>query len=218
MADALEDLAASGMQPAALAATLDLVGAALESRPSIDDVVDLVTTVPDATRVANRDTGVVVGELFRKACKSVLVAGYAVYQGKKVFQALAERMTELPHLNVRMFLDIQRGNGDTSSADELVRRFAHRFRTSEWPAGARIPQIHYDPRALSLDRNLRAALHAKCVVVDHTDVFISSANFTEAAQRRNIEVGLLVHSPLTACRVTEFFNNLVQAKLFLSVN
>jgi len=67
------------MQSNALALTLDLIAGALESRPSLEDVIDLVTTSADATRVANRDTGVVVSELFRNACKSVPVAGYAVY-------------------------------------------------------------------------------------------------------------------------------------------
>jgi phosphatidylserine/phosphatidylglycerophosphate/cardiolipin synthase-like enzyme len=35
-------------------------------------------------------------------------------------------------------------------------------------------------------------LHAKAVVVDEYSVFVTSANLTEAALDRNIEVGLLV--------------------------
>jgi phosphatidylserine/phosphatidylglycerophosphate/cardiolipin synthase-like enzyme len=56
-------------------------------------------------------------------------------------------------------------------------------------------------------------LHAKCVVVDGEAVFISSANFTEAAQERNIEMGLLVHSDWLAQRVTRHFDALLAAKL-----
>lgn len=205
------------MPPTGVALTLDLLASALEARPALGDAIDLVTTSPNTTRIANRDTGVVVSELFRKACTSVLVAGYAVYQGKRVFYSLAERMKERPDLNVRMFLDIQRAYGDSSAPEELVRRFVHRFRTAEWPLETPVPQILYDPRALSLERNVRAALHAKCIVVDDADVFVSSANFTEAAQERNIEVGLLLHSPLLASRLTRFFDYLVQASLFHNV-
>ena len=103
-------------------------------------------------------------------------------------------MQELPQLKVRMFLDVQRGTGDTSAASELVHRFAHRFRTQQWPPDRPLPRLYYDPRSLELDADKRACLHAKCVVVDAEAVFISSANFTEAAQERNIEVGLLLKS------------------------
>lgn len=212
--DALLTLAAAGMSATSLALTLDLLATALEARPVLHDVIDVVTTSPDNTRTANRDTGVVVSELFRRACTSVLVAGYAVYQGKRVFYALAERMKEKPDLDVRMFLDIRRSSGDTSTPEEVVRRFLYQFRTSEWPTEAPVPKIFYDPRALALDRTERAALHAKCIVVDDSDVFVSSANFTEAAQERNIEVGLLLHSSQVANRLTNFLDNLVTSSLF----
>jgi hypothetical protein len=40
----------------------------------------------------------------RNAQNSVLLAGYAVYRGRNVFQALAERMSDVAALRVRMFL------------------------------------------------------------------------------------------------------------------
>jgi len=135
VSSALLELASSGMPAVAIARTLELLAAACESRPSIEDVIDLVTTGPEVRGVTNRDTSVVVRALFHKAEESVLVAGYAVYQGQRVFQALADRMLERSNLKVRMFLDIQRKQGDTSADSEVVARFAHRFRTAQWPAG-----------------------------------------------------------------------------------
>jgi hypothetical protein len=61
-------------------------------------VIDLVTTGPEARTSAHRDTSVVVRELFVNAEHSVLIAGYAVYQGQRVFQALADRMLAKPEL------------------------------------------------------------------------------------------------------------------------
>lgn len=168
------------------------------------DSVDLVWTGPEAGGVANRDTGVVVRELFYSATQSVMIAGYAVYQGQQIFLPLAQRMEELPHLRVRMYLDVRRPDGDTSSEAEIVRRFVARFKERDWP-GNRLPEIYYDPRSTELDPFRRACLHAKCVVVDEAVAFVSSANFTEAAQLRNIEVGLLVRSPSLARHLVQRF-------------
>ncbi len=77
--------------------------------------------------------------------------------------------------------------------------------------------MFYDPRSLDLEADKRACLHAKCVVVDGEAVFISSANFTEAAQERNIEMGLLVRSRWLAERVTRHFETLLHARLFSAV-
>ena len=56
------------------------------------------------------------------------------------------------------------------------------------------------------DRPYKAAsLHAKCIVVDKGLAFVSSANFTEAAQTKNIEVGVLIRSPAFARRLSEHF-------------
>lgn len=209
VSSALQELAASGMQAAAIARTLELLAVAYESRPPIEDVIDLVTTGPEVRGATNRDTSVVVRELFRKAEKSVLVAGYAVYQGQRVFQALADRMLERSSLKVQMFLDIQRKQGDTSADSEVVGRFAHRFRTAQWPADRPLPEVYYDPRSLSTNSKASVALHAKCIVVDGLDILVSSANFTEAAQERNIEIGLRLHSPVIAGRIFRFLESLV---------
>jgi hypothetical protein len=211
----LQAMAETGMQPAASAYTLELLASALSEHPSIGDLIDLVMTGSSVAGQGNRDTGVVVGDLFRRADETILIAGYAVYQGQKVFQALAERMVERPALKVRMFLDIQRKPGDTSSSAEIVRRFTYRFQTEEWPVGKRYPEVFYDPRGLSPDRSKRAALHAKCVVADQEHVFVSSANFTEAAQERNVEVGLLLHSTSIAEHLTRFFDTLCESQNFL---
>lgn len=42
------------------------------------------------------------------------------------------------------------GSGDRSSCDQLVRRFAERFWTVDWPGTSR-PRVYFDPRALELE-------------------------------------------------------------------
>lgn len=217
VAEELQRLADQGFQAEQMAVMLELLVRDRCRRPKVEDALDLVTTGPEVCGMMNRDTGVVVRELFAGAQQSVLVAGYAVYQGREVFRALADRMAEFPELSVRMFLDVQRGPGDTSMASEVVKRFAERFKTREWPDGRPLPKVFYDPRSLDLEADKRACLHAKCVVVDGEAVFVSSANFTEAAQERNIEMGLLVRSCWLAERVTRHFETLLTANLLVAM-
>jgi phosphatidylserine/phosphatidylglycerophosphate/cardiolipin synthase-like enzyme len=116
-------------------------------------------------------------------------------------------MEAVPALQVVFCLDIARKPSDTSLASEIVRRFARDFVTKHWP-GTRQPEVFYDPRALAKTWEERASLHAKCVIVDRRVAIVTSANFTEAAQRKNIEVGILTrHEPLVR-RLTDYFEAL----------
>jgi phosphatidylserine/phosphatidylglycerophosphate/cardiolipin synthase-like enzyme len=215
LAPALQRLGSLGFAPAQIAAAVDLVARDRTLRRPLEETIDLVTTGPDARNVTNRSTSVVVRELFSNATTSVLIAGYAVYQGHTVFQSLADRMRERPEVKARLFLDVQRGPGDSSSENELIRRFGANFRTQQWPQNHPLPAVYCDPRSLGVDK--RSSLHAKCVVVDLCDVFVSSANFTEAAQQRNIEVGLLIRDRPLAERITFFFDSLVDQDLLVPV-
>lgn len=212
---AMDELQRLGLSAQQLAAALELVFQDRQRRPRLEDAIDLVMSGPEAPGVANRDTRVVVRELFANAQLSVLVAGYAVFQGKSVFQALADRMVTVPDVKVRLILDIQRGPGDTTVASLLVHRFADRFRSTQWPQDRPLPEVYYDPRSLDIATHEKSAMHAKCIVVDGRAVFISSANFTEAAQNRNLEVGLLIRSASLAANLAGHFDALVDLRLLL---
>jgi phosphatidylserine/phosphatidylglycerophosphate/cardiolipin synthase-like enzyme len=168
----------------------------------------LVTSGPDAAG-STRDTGVVLWELFASAQRRVLIIGFAVHQGREIFAVLGERMRHLPDLTVRVCLDVRRNPGDTIRTDALLRRFAERFFEHEWP-GPKAPEVFYDPRSLIEGDAPRASLHAKCVVADGERTYIGSANFTEAAQLRNIEIGVVVHSATTARAIEEHFAALIE--------
>ena len=72
--------------------------------------------------------------------------------------------------------------------------------------------MFYDPRSLQASETKRSALHAKCVVVDGREALITSANFTEAAQQRNIELGVLVNHPPAAERIEQHFQALIEGR------
>lgn len=126
-----------------------------------------------------------------------------------MFSALADRMHEHPAMRVRLFLDVQRRLSETAMASEVLREFAARFVGTQWPRGRPLPTVYYFPASLAEDPAQRASLHAKCVVIDDSIAFVSSANFTEAAQTKNIEVGLLLRSEPIARRLTHHFDALI---------
>ena len=101
VAAGLEQLIGEGMQPRHVATLIEAVGKARSHHPNESDLVELVWSGPEGHGVTNRDTGVVVRELFGSATTEVLVAGFAVCQGRDVFRRLAERMVEVPGLRVR---------------------------------------------------------------------------------------------------------------------
>lgn len=210
VAQELQDQATCGANGQHLAWALERVARARARTPGTEDSISLVWTGPEAEGIANRDTRIVVQELFSTAKETVLIAGFAVYQGARLFQPLAARFDADPNLQVRMILDVQRRYGDTTDAWIIVREFAHRFWTEEWP-GKRRPEVLYYPRSVDIDAERRATMHAKCIVVDGKRCFVSSANLTEAAQERNIELGLLVESQALAVRISAQCDELKRA-------
>jgi hypothetical protein len=208
VAEELNSLVAEEATSRALASFLERMADAREALAC--PPLDLVWSGPDTTGVASRDTAAVVRELFGSALRSVLVAGYAVAQGRDVFRVLGERMETLPELRVSLYLDVRRAHRDTTRSDQILAAFAQGFRNKEWP-GRRLPEVYHDPRSLALDWRKRSSLHAKCIVIDSSIAFASSANFTAAAQERNIEVGVLVRDPDFAARLESHFTGLARS-------
>ena len=99
---------------------------------------------------------------------------------------------------------------DARHESELLRECADGFRR-EWP-GARLPEVFYDPRGLAVDSADQATWHAKCVVVDDGRAFVTSANFTEWAQQRNVEAGVLIRDSQFASQLRRQFTGLVEGR------
>jgi phosphatidylserine/phosphatidylglycerophosphate/cardiolipin synthase-like enzyme len=205
---ALQTLSSTGFTPAQMAVLVQAIVDARGSQPDATSLFDLVLSGPDLPSVPTADTGAVVHTLITQAQREVLLVGYAIHNGRELFKPLAEQMELKPSLRIMFCLDINRPYGDTSHNDEIVRRFAGEFRTKHWP-WERVPKVFFDPRALVPVGPQRGSLHAKCVVIDRSIALVTSANFTEAAQHRNIEAGLLIRHPGTVDRIVMYFEGLI---------
>jgi len=202
VAEALGRMSGDG---AALADAVELLRECRAGQVSIERAAQLVTTSPAERSAENRDTQIVVQDLFRRARHSVVIAGYKVYNGRAIFEVLGTKLRGVPGFRVRLFLDIQQTERRTTDAEALA-GFRRDFAAYQWPDGAPLPEVYYDPR--SLGERPESVLHAKCVIIDGEILFLSSANFTESAQLRNIELGVVLQSAELAGQAERFFDGL----------
>ena len=72
----------------------------------------------------------------------------------------------------------------------------------------------YDPWSLE-PHAPGGILHAKAVIADDEAAFVTSANFTEAAFDRNIEVGILTRDHALAASLARHFGTLIERGLSL---
>jgi phosphatidylserine/phosphatidylglycerophosphate/cardiolipin synthase-like enzyme len=172
---------------------------------------DIVWSGPEVPGVHARDTRRVFEELLSTAERSIWASTYAFFDGPRVFDVLSRRMDARPALQVTLLLNIERKRGDTTAADQLVRKFAERFWKTDWPGSSR-PRVFFDPRSLEPD-GPTGVLHAKAVVADDEAVLVTSANLTEAALDRNIELGLLVRDRALAASLARHFQVLIDRQL-----
>ena len=203
----LSTLARMGVSGRAAAAWLRAVEQARFRSPS----PDLAWSGPEVPGLHARDTRRVYEELLGAAERSVWASTYVYFDGPRAFATLAEWMDTIPELQVTLLMNIQRRRGDTTAADQLVRRFADRFWTTDWPGEAR-PRVVYDPRSIELD-GPPGVLHAQAVVADGEAVFMTSANLTDAALDRNIELRVLIRDRALAASVTSHFQGLIDREV-----
>jgi hypothetical protein len=212
---ALRHLLNDGFGPPQLATFLRGLAEAAGASPKPSQLFDVVLSGPAVAGVPTADTAAVMHTLLTLAEDEVFLVGYAVYNGKKLFEPLAARMLERPDLRVTMCLDIPRPYGDARPSGDIVAAFARDFRERHWP-WPKVPGLFYDPRSLETGTE-RASLHAKCVVVDRSIALVTSANFTDAAQWKNIEAGVQIRHLPTVQRLVDYFNGLIQATLLQKV-
>jgi phosphatidylserine/phosphatidylglycerophosphate/cardiolipin synthase-like enzyme len=130
--------------------------------------------------------------MFESAQRTVIVGGY-VFDSPDILRPLHRAMVERG-VSATFFVDI-----DGATHPEDVERFAtaaiNKLFRGVWTFGPPRPDIYYDPRTAirgDLPGHEWATLHAKCIVVDDARSFVTSANFTNRGQTRNIEAGVLI--------------------------
>lgn len=177
----------------------------------------------------SRHTRVVLPELFERAREHVLVAGYSIDHGAELFASLHRGMAErgvtadffvdvgqlaerLKHTAKRERLSwpllsapLEAASGNIAWGRAVVTLFYRLM----WPFGEPRPIVYFDPR--TADEHPSVSMHAKCVVIDHEYTLITSANFTDRGQTRNVEAGVAIEDRSFAASLERQWSNLVDA-------
>lgn len=178
---------------------------------------DLVLSGPEVAGIPTRTTHAVFHALIAEAKEEVLLVGYVIHNASALLSPLVQKMKQNSALKVWCCLDIQRQKGDHSDAKLIIERFTINFSEELWPWSPK-PSVYFDPRSLELRGGLRSSLHAKCIIVDRNAAFVTSANFTDAAQHRNIEAGVLTRDPAFVGKLYSYFDGLRQQGILQRVD
>lgn len=192
-----------------LAAARRLTEAVLAERDRPVPRLELVWTGPEATTSSSRDTWIVVRQLFESARKSVIVGGFSFDHGEEIFRPLHAVMRG-HGVRTSLFLDLDQGKIATEVGPAYATTRIDRFFRDNWPFGDPRPSVFYDPRT-AVPGPPWVSLHAKCVVVDDLRALITSANFTDRGQTRNLEAGVLIEDATFATRLAAQWRALVSS-------
>ena len=123
--------------------------------------------------------------------RSLWISTYAYYDGPQAFKSLAARMQAVPGLQVTLLLNIQRAARRHRSARAACRAGSRSASgITDWPGASGSP-----PFSTTLGRSSPhgSGRRPPCEGGDcrRGSRFVTSANLTEAAFDRNIEVGVL---------------------------
>jgi phosphatidylserine/phosphatidylglycerophosphate/cardiolipin synthase-like enzyme len=167
-----------------------------EFRPNLLDA-ELVATLPPETPGIARPTERVVREMVDLATKEIILLGYEVTD-----RDLVSLLGAAGARGVEVVVICDRGRGAGVRVLEA------------WPTGARRPRVCQDRERI--DGSPHASMHAKCLLVDGSDLLVTSANFTFHGLHGNIEIGIRV-SGTAAAEARKIFSFLVESHVLEDV-
>src|ERR1035437_1154448 len=104
----LVNLASNGWTAAQLGDLVEAIGEARDTRLRETHLFDLVISGPEHQSVPTRETAAAYREWVQGARREIILASFAIYNGKEIFLPLVERMQDCPDLKISLYLDIPR--------------------------------------------------------------------------------------------------------------
>ncbi len=138
----------------------------------------LVWTGPQTSIVPTRKTEQVMTELIDSASESLFLVSYVFYNIQRTTDAINRAIER--GVSVKILLESSKDHGGTLDLDGLK------------SMRAKVPKASlfiWSKKSRS-EIGLTASVHAKCIVADGRNAFVTSANLTSAAMERNMEVGI----------------------------
>ena len=216
----LVEMVREGAPPRVMALLLERLADAQEALQQERDAWSFVWSGPEPLHAMTADTFATVDQLIREARSSLLIATYNIGLSsdfRQLLERIAKRLEAKELQRVQLFfhpVQIQDRLGHDPMA--TIRSW---FDKEVWPWAAK-PEAYVDKRLLQA-RVEHCVQHAKVVIADaetpKASALVTSANFSEAAQRHNFEAGWLAREPWRADMVNKHFQRLVEEGLFAGI-
>lgn len=200
------------LSPAAAIAIIEAILQTRESGSNLALAQTLVVTGPAVENTEILKTGSRFIEVVQHARRELMLATFALYQGDQILTPIHQAMVQNPRLDVTLILNVPRKYGDTTLTEQVIEAYRRDFLTKHWPWEIR-PKVYHFPASLHLKAIERASMHCKFVLADEERCFITSANFTEAAQKKNIEVGIELSGSYEPKALSTYFKALIQGEI-----
>ncbi len=166
------------------------------------------------------DTWATITRLIEEAESTLLIATYNIglsHDCRDLLSSLAQRLASGRLQEVQLFFHPKQIEQELGP--EPLPQISQWFDRRVWP---------WDPKPLAyVDRRLAERSqdgcyqHAKAVIVDagtaSAKALITSANFSETAQRHNYEAGCLLTTPWQVDRISQHFQSLVAQRHFVQL-
>lgn len=169
----------AGVSPAEVSAAFKSASAAAALKGA-QGSIELVWSGPSTGVVPVRQTEEVLCEVIEGAHVSLFIVSYVAYKLDRVLRCLDAAISRGVKVEILMECSVDNGGKLTfDSMSPLIRRLPD----AVFYAWQQPPDVaHHE----------LGSVHAKCAIADGNVAFITSANLTEAAMNRNMEMGILV--------------------------
>jgi len=214
----LVEMVREGAHPRLMALLLDRLADTQDALQRERNAWSFVWSGPDPLHAKTADTFATVDQLINEARCSLLIATYNIglsSEFRALFASIADRLAHGQLNRVDLFFHPKQIE-DRLGADPLA-TISTWFNREVWPWPVK-PHAYVDSR-LIIGSSDRCYQHAKVVIADaetpEAKALVTSANFSETAQRHNYEAGWLTTSVHRACEIRKQFSLLVEQGLFI---
>ena len=161
------------------------------------------------------DTWATITRLIDDADSSLLIATYNIglsRDSRELFERLAQRLATGSLQEVQLFFHPKQIEHELGP--EPIAQISQWFNCKVWPWTPK-PLAYVDRRLVERSQD-GCYQHAKALIVDagrpQAKALITSANFSETAQRHNYEAGCLLTTPWQVDRIAQHFQSLVRQR------
>jgi len=189
---------------AELAAMVEVALAAKRSRQT----AELVWTGPATPVVPVRQTEQVLSDLIQCAERRLTIMSFAIFHVPRLVESLEQVL--IRRVEIRIILGDRETESDKAidcQLQQLGHMVAGKASLYRWP----------HERRLRDEEGHAGLMHAKAAVADSRVAFLSSANLTEAALERNMELGVLIRGGNLPASIDRLIDALLESGELLVV-